>query len=125
MRSLRGVNTVYRNFIHFIILTRHSLTIYGESLRQFSSSSNNFQLSKQTIGSLAHGMIADMRKANALNPETDIDMMDFVLERIIAPALALSETLDDVMKLKETVAPATSTASSDWVQRIDEKIGKN
>ena len=70
-------------------------------------------------------MIADMRKANALNPETDIDMMDFVLEKIIAPALALSETLDDVMKLKESVAPATSTASSDWVQRIDEKIGKN
>ncbi|GMH58100.1 hypothetical protein TrLO_g15939 [Triparma laevis f. longispina] len=99
-----------------------SLQVYGESLRVFSSSSNSFQLSKQTVGSLAQQIIADMRKANELNPESDSNVMNFVLKTILAPALALSETLDDVMKLKESVTIDPQNNSSDWVQRIDEKI---
>ena len=99
-----------------------SLTLYGESLRQFSastSSSSSYQITRRSVGGLALDIVTDMKNVDATNPERDVGMSDFVLEKIINPALALSETLDDVLKLLSCLE---DTSPPEFRRRIDEKI---
>ena len=69
--------------------------------------------------SLALDAVNDMRRADKKNPTRDPGMAEFVLSAVVNPALALSETLDDVLKLKSCLFPGSSP---DYGRRIDEMV---